>query len=750
MVNWLYRSSRNQQRQAAAQRRAAERRYRKRGFEALEDRRMLAAVSWVGGAAAGPYWDVAANWSNDAVPTAADDVTINSGTPTTVTIQSGDVESVDSLTTAAGYTIAMTGGSLTIGSTSITSVLAGNFNLSGGTLGGAGNVTFDGTANWSGGTIAGSGTTDIAAGGTLNISGTVYLQGVLENDGTANWTAGGIQMVNGTINNDGSWNVNSISTLPTYGLNTSGTANAFNNEAGATFTQQGTGATQFTSTYIYPGVAFNNAGAVDVDAGTLLLGYGGTQTGGFAISAGTTLGLNGTHNFSSASALSGSGTLGVGGGTATFAGVEDFSGGTLSISGGEADFNAAATFADLNLSSGGTLGGTGNVTFQGTANWSGGTIAGSGTTDIAAGGTLNISGTVYLQGVLENDGTANWTNGSIQMYNGTINNDGSWNANSTSTLQTYGLNSGGTANAFNNDPGATFTQLGTGATYFTSTYVYPGVAFNNAGSVDVDAGTLLLGYGGTQTGGFAISAGAALALNGTHNFSSASALSGSGTLGVGGGTATFAGVEDFSGGTLSISGGEADFNAAATFADLNLSSGGTLGGTGNVTFQGTANWSGGTIAGSGTTDIAAGGTLNISGTVYLQGVLENDGTANWTNGSIQMSNGTINNDGSWTSTPPRRSRPMASIAAVRPTPSTTTRARPSRNWERVRRSSRQPMSTPAWPSTTPAPSMSTRARSCWVTAARRRAASPSPPAPRSRSTARTISRRPAPSPAAGR
>ena len=67
------------------------------------------------------------------------------------------------------------------------------------------------------------------------------------------------------------------------------------------------------------------------------------------------------------------------------------------------------------------------MTFEGTVNWSGGTIAGSGTTDIAAGGTLNISGTVYLQGVLENDGTANWTAGSIQMYNGTINNDGSWN-----------------------------------------------------------------------------------------------------------------------------------------------------------------------------------------------------------------------------------------------------------------------------------------------------------------------------------
>jgi hypothetical protein len=79
---------------------------------------MLTAVHWVGGAAAGPYWDVAANWSNDVVPTSTTDVTINSGTPTPITIQSGDVESINSLTTAAGDTLAMTGGSLAVNSTS--------------------------------------------------------------------------------------------------------------------------------------------------------------------------------------------------------------------------------------------------------------------------------------------------------------------------------------------------------------------------------------------------------------------------------------------------------------------------------------------------------------------------------------------------------------------------------------------------------------------------------------------------------
>ncbi len=172
MTNWLFRTLRKQRHQRPAHNRAREPRSRKARLECLEERVLLTAVHWVGGATG--LWDQAANWSNDAVPTTADDVTINSGTATTVTIQSGDVESINSLTTAAGNTLAMTGGSLAIAANS---VLAGNFNFSGGTLGGAGNVTFDATVNWTGGTMAGTGTTDIAAGATLNVSGNVVPAG---------------------------------------------------------------------------------------------------------------------------------------------------------------------------------------------------------------------------------------------------------------------------------------------------------------------------------------------------------------------------------------------------------------------------------------------------------------------------------------------------------------------------------------------------------------------------------------------
>jgi hypothetical protein len=43
--------------------------------EVLEPRRLLAAISWV--STTSGSWDVASNWSTDAVPGAGDDVVID-------------------------------------------------------------------------------------------------------------------------------------------------------------------------------------------------------------------------------------------------------------------------------------------------------------------------------------------------------------------------------------------------------------------------------------------------------------------------------------------------------------------------------------------------------------------------------------------------------------------------------------------------------------------------------------------------
>ncbi len=80
-------------------------------FEQLEARRMLDAVSWNGGVTGD--WDVAANWSNDAVPAPTADVTINTPSPATITIKPGDAESVNSLSVGSQDSLSIAGGSLT-------------------------------------------------------------------------------------------------------------------------------------------------------------------------------------------------------------------------------------------------------------------------------------------------------------------------------------------------------------------------------------------------------------------------------------------------------------------------------------------------------------------------------------------------------------------------------------------------------------------------------------------------------------
>ena len=115
--------------QAASPKRAArsERRNRKPGksklgsssfqrrliIEPLETRTLLTAISWINPGSGN--WDVAANWNTDTVPGPADDVTISPTSAATITIQSGDAESVNSLTTGSNSTLAITGGSLTAG-----------------------------------------------------------------------------------------------------------------------------------------------------------------------------------------------------------------------------------------------------------------------------------------------------------------------------------------------------------------------------------------------------------------------------------------------------------------------------------------------------------------------------------------------------------------------------------------------------------------------------------------------------------
>src|ERR1700722_4677893 len=92
-------------------------------------------------------WNVAANWSDDAVPNSSDLVIINQPG---VTVTVSDTESADSLSTASNTAVTITGNLTLAGGTS---TIAGTLNLSGTLNDGSGAATLSGTTNWTAGTI---------------------------------------------------------------------------------------------------------------------------------------------------------------------------------------------------------------------------------------------------------------------------------------------------------------------------------------------------------------------------------------------------------------------------------------------------------------------------------------------------------------------------------------------------------------------------------------------------------------------
>ncbi len=129
-------------------------------FEQLEEREVLTAVSWIGGAAGN--WDVAANWSNNAVPASTTDVSINTSSSATITIKSGDVESVDSLVVGSLDSLSIAGGSLTTASSltnSGTITVSAGFKL---TVNGAYNQAANATLSMPGGGSTANPATNLA------------------------------------------------------------------------------------------------------------------------------------------------------------------------------------------------------------------------------------------------------------------------------------------------------------------------------------------------------------------------------------------------------------------------------------------------------------------------------------------------------------------------------------------------------------------------------------------------------------
>ena len=201
----------------------------------------------------------------------------------------------------------------------------------------------------------------------------------------------------------------------------------------------------------------------------------------------------------------------------------------------------------------------------------------------------------------------------------TIGSGATFNDQTTSSgLNIVTQNEGGTDNgttaAVNNQ--GTFTKSGSAATSTIST------TFNNSGIVNIQSGTLNLSGGGTDSGIFNVSSGAAIQFNSAFTLNGASST-GLGQVQLGSSTLTVGSASNFASGFTQLAG--------------------SLIGAGTLTVSGLSTLSGGTESGAGTT-IASGGAAFTTTSFSLDGgrtlQLGGTSTATGTFVQIQLNGGT--------------------------------------------------------------------------------------------------------------
>ncbi len=546
------------------------------------------------------------------------------------------------------------------------------------------NVSFDGggTLEITGATLLLSGPgLAVAPGNTLAISGSAALlagSGSLEVSGTLNWSRGriggdGAFTLGGVMNLSGS----SAKTLETRVLVNSGSiiwsdtgelrlrSNAeILNQAGAIFEMQSDAELEFATpdggvltnsgTLVKSAgtgisiidVIFNNSGNVALTSGSLELRRNSSDDGGvIAVGAGSTFRLDeGTHDFSTASSITGSGGVRVSDGVTNFAGSFNVAEG-LTIIGGEMNFSGNyLSGSPLTLNSGrlvilspvtasgltqtgGTLEITASLALNGDLNWQGGTLTGAAAPDIS--GAIHIRGTLnkLLDGVaLTNHSLATWSDaGELRLKNGAqfINAAGATFSIRGNALLNYLSPGGGTL--LNN--GTVAKTAGSGVTVI-------GVDFTNNAAVTADSGTVrFTRASASQNAVFAAQPGSLLQFSsGTHTLN---------------GVSFNAGTVEVTAAALSAAGAGLTVSSSATLQMVDLNS--ALTGDGAVNIQGTLNWRRGTISGNG--PLAINGILNIY-SEYAKTLdaraLDNFGSINWADtGEFRLLNqAALHNQGS--------------------------------------------------------------------------------------------------------
>jgi outer membrane autotransporter protein len=368
-------------------------------------------------------------------------------------------------------------------------------------------------------------------------------------------------------------------------------------------------------TWILTG-ASTGTGAIQLQAGTLQIGAGGT-TGSILgdVANSGTLAFNRSDGVTFTGAISGSGALRQDGtGTLTLTGANTHTGGTTIAVGGTLQIGAGGTAGSLlgNVVNNGTLAFNRSdaVTFAGAVSGAGalrqdgtGTLILTGANTQAGGTTIAVGGTLQIG--------AGGTAGSIL---GNVVNNGSLAFNRSDGVAFAGVISGSGA----------VQQAGTGTTILTGANTY-------AGGTTIAAGTLQIGAGGA-TGSIQgnVANSGTLAFNRSDGVTFAGVISGSGAVQQAGtGTTILTGANTYAGGTTIAAG------------TLQIGAGGTTGSIqGNVDNNGTLAFNrsdGVTFAGA----ISGSGALRQDGTGTLVLTADNTltGTTAITAGTLQIGAG---------------------------------------------------------------------------------------------------------------
>jgi Secretion system C-terminal sorting domain len=400
-------------------------------------------------------WSDATKWSCGHVPSTDDNVIINSGT-------------------------------VTLDAANAATVSIGNMTLNGGTFTSVNNntLTLTGALNWSGGTISGTGTMTVAMATTITNAPTLDTRKLTLN--------GGGTIADGFNTSNGAELVIPLSKTLTC---TNSTTILWGGNGGVltlvgTLVKNGVGALECNFQ------DFHNTGTVNINEGTLRMGYGGTHNGA-TFNMATYLGVNrfltirgGTHTFNGCTfagtggffvtenaivstftnntvastlsnfSLGGASTFNLGQSldlnlftyfsTNSLTGTFDITANTANISVGALSFTGNLTVNTLNFFSG-TLDFTGNLNI-GSLNWQGGTIGSTVRTTMRPGSSGTTSNTVTANGFFINNGAltvqsgifncnrfAN-NGGSLTIQSGTFNAGGEFGNFGSLTLQTGSFN----------------------------------------------------------------------------------------------------------------------------------------------------------------------------------------------------------------------------------------------------------------------------------------------------------------------